>query len=68
MSEYSDTVKIVRAAVDEWLTQNYGERCDDFEFTCACCQRWMLADLLFQYERTKDTLLEEIVALEESCK
>ena len=33
---------MIEEAVREW----WGERCPDFDFTCACCQAWLQFDKL----------------------
>lgn len=30
-----------------WLTENFGERCEQFNPNCECCRRWLALDNLF---------------------
>ena len=36
------------AQVQAWLTECFGERCEDFCALCENCQRWKAFDRLFQ--------------------
>ena len=36
----------VRCAVDTFLVKWWGERCKEFEPTCALCQKWKAVDCL----------------------
>ncbi len=37
-------IKEALATIDRELFRLFGERCDEFEFTCAGCQAWRTRD------------------------
>ena len=32
------------ATIDDDIARQFGERCDEFEITCACCRSWRTRD------------------------
>ena len=36
----------VRIIAEVFLTEQFGERCPDFEENCECCRRWAALDTL----------------------
>ncbi len=64
--QYEFTTKVVRSVLEPWLRLHFGERCDEFEHGCECCQRWAMADRLLAYDRvgTPEKLEQEIKTLQ----
>jgi uncharacterized protein (UPF0216 family) len=42
-----DTTDFVVSRVAEWLTKEYGPKCDDYDEYCVVCRKWKLAEELF---------------------
>lgn len=34
--------------IKDWMKENYGKRCPEYEEGCACCTAWELYDRLVQ--------------------
>jgi len=50
-SDYEHFAASVRAFDDrarDMLTEHFGERCEDFDADCPCCQRWAAYDTLVE--------------------
>jgi hypothetical protein len=69
--QFECTAKVVWAVVTPWLRLQFGEKCDDYEFGCECCERWRHAEQLLAFERgtaSQGNLQKEIEELEECLR
>ena len=37
--------------IESWVTEGYGEKCPDYEESCAVCQAWKAAEEFIKYMR-----------------
>lgn len=68
--QFDFTASVVWAVLEPFLKLHFGERCDEFEFGCECCERWRLADKLLAFDspRSPQTLTQEIETLKTSLQ
>lgn len=69
--QFDCTAGVVWAVLGPWLKLHFGEKCDDYEFGCECCDRWKLAEELLAFERPSKSagnLVKEIGELEECLR
>jgi len=55
--ENSNIEEVIEAEVKrrrEWLTEHYGERCEEYEFSCILCDVWLNQDLFEDFVNPKD--------------
>jgi hypothetical protein len=45
--------------IEEALTEFYGERCPDYEWTCICCVAWKQYDTLCEMVQEKENKEEK---------
>jgi len=46
--QFAQMASHVRTTAETLLTEWFGERCDDFDADCLCCQRWAALDVLLR--------------------
>lgn len=50
-AQFESTAKFVWCSLEPWLKLHYGDKCDEYEYGCECCERWRLAEELMAYDR-----------------
>lgn len=68
--QFESTTKVVWAVLEPWLKLHFGEKCEEFEFGCECCERWKLAEELLAFDRvdSPEDIRSEIQALEDALR
>jgi hypothetical protein len=46
IEEWSEEINKENKRLEEWIIDNIGSRCEDYEKDCFICQRWKLLDKL----------------------
>lgn len=41
---YDEAAKEFMATFDDFASENFGERCNEFDKNCPCCRLWKLRD------------------------
>ena len=69
-SQFKSTADFVWCSLKPWLELHFGEKCDDYEYGCECCERWRLAEQLLAYNRigTPEKIEQEIATLKECLR
>ncbi len=49
----------IRTIAETMLKEHFGERCDDYEPDCMCCQRWRALDKLLANPYESKTTIKE---------
>ena len=68
--QFEATAKFVWCSLKPWLELHFGDKCDEYEFGCECCERWRLAEELMAYDRigTPHKIEQEIETLRECLR
>lgn len=68
--QFESTASFVWCSLKPWLELHFGEKCDEYEFGCECCERWKLAEELMSYNRigTPHEIEKEIEKLRNCLK
>ena len=68
--QFESTSQFVWCSLKPWLELHFGEKCDEYEFGCECCERWRLAEELMAYDRigTPHKIEQEIETLRECLR
>lgn len=59
---FESTTNAVRSALEHWLKLHFGEKCEEYEHSCECCQRWRLAEELLRFDRHNPSDLKKEIA------
>lgn len=65
--QFESTANAVWNVLKPWLELHFGDKCDEYEYGCECCERWKLAEQLLAYDRigTPEDIEQEIKTLQE---